>query len=170
MKHTLALVLMVFGLVGCASGSLTRFPVAQYVDDMEAVELSFACITKKKECISGLYLDNMQVHEAALDYSLFTTGMNPSTVYKVRIPPSKYQFAPYGPPHLPQSSRFINIPKDSCVIYTADTPGYNYFNLFEKLKDNELVYSLIDCNDFKKLTEGFTETALEEPIYFTKQR
>lgn len=64
---------MVFGIVSCASGSLTRFPVAQYIDDKDAIELSFACITKSKvSCIAGLYLDNMQVHEAYGDYSLLT--------------------------------------------------------------------------------------------------
>jgi len=170
MKNIL-LTLMVFGVVGCASGSLTRFPVAQYVDDKNTIELSFACITKSKiSCTAGLYLDNMQVYEAYGDYSLLKGGMELNVVYKLKIPPSKYQFSPSGPGNLDQLNRFIEVKNDSCVIYTADTPDYNPFNIFAKLKDNELVWSLIDCDDFKKLTESFSETVLEEPIYFTKQR
>ena len=46
MKHTLALVLMVFGIVGCASGTLAIFPIDEYKDDINAVELHFACLAK----------------------------------------------------------------------------------------------------------------------------
>lgn len=66
--------------------------------------------------------------------------------------------------------RFLDISSNSCAIYTADTPDFNYLNLFEKLKPNELVWSLIDCAQFEILTEGLNEIELIEPIYFNKQK
>ena len=39
MNKFLALLLL-FGIVGCASGALERFPVSSYVDDKESVELN----------------------------------------------------------------------------------------------------------------------------------
>tara|TARA_B100001059_G_scaffold208160_1_gene220233 strand:+ start:80 stop:589 length:510 start_codon:yes stop_codon:yes gene_type:complete len=168
MKKLLALFLL-FGIVGCASSALLRFPVAQYVEDNSAVELRFACITKRNFCIAGLYLDNMQVHEAYGDYSIFNSGMNPKNIYKLRVPPSKYKFSSDGSANS-NLDRFLDISRNSCAIYIADTTDYNWLNIFEKLKPNELTWSLIDCNEFDKLTSNFDEIELLQPIYFTKQK
>ena len=165
MKKLLALFLL-FGIVGCSSNALLRFPVAQYVNDDKAVELRFACITKKDICISGLYLDNMQVHEAFGDYSIFNTGMNPANTYKLKVPRGKYKFSGSGPGAKPSLDRFLNISSDSCAVYIADT-HITILNAFDKLKPNELVWSLIDCTEFNELTTGLEEIELFEPIYFT---
>ena len=170
-KHLIVLIaLLGFGLVGCASPALLRFPVEQYINDAESVELKFACITKKDICIAGLYLDNMQVYEAFGDYSIFKGGINPSNIYKLKIPPAKYKFSASGQHGDIALERFLDISSNSCAIYTADTPDFNYLNLFEKLKPNELVWSLIDCAQFEILTEGLNEIELIEPIYFNKQK
>ena len=168
MKKLLALFLL-FGIVGCASSALLRFPVAQYVEDDSAVELRFACITKRSFCIAGLYLDNMQVHEAYGDYSIFNSGMNPENTYKLKVPPSKYKFSSDGSANS-NLDRYLDISADSCAIYIADTDDYNWLNIFEKLKPNELTWSLIDCNEFDKATNDSDEIELLQPIYFTKQK
>jgi len=155
-------------IVSCASPALLKFPISEYVDDESAVELHFACITKSSSCLAGLYLDNMQIHEAWGDYR-FEGGMLTDKTYSVKIPPSKYKFSSStgDASHL---DRFLDISKNSCAIYKADTPDFNYLNIFEKLKPDELVWSLIDCSDFNRMTSGFDEIKLTEAVSFSRQK
>lgn len=157
-----------FYVVSCASPALLKFPISEYIDDENAVELRFACITTSSNCIAGLYLDNMQIHEAWGDYR-FQGGMLTDKIYSVKIPPSKYKFSSStgNASHL---DRFLDISQNSCAIYIADTPDFNYFNIFEKLKPNELVWSLVDCTEFNKMTSGFDELKLTQSVSFSRQK
>ena len=111
----------------------------------------------------------MQVHEAFGDYTIFNTGMNPKNTYKFKVPRGKYKFSGRGPGANPSLDRYLNITSDSCAIFIADT-HITIFNAFDRLKPNELVWSLIECNKFNELTEGFEEIELYEPIYYTNQK
>lgn len=161
-------IFILFCVVSCASPALLKFPISEYVDDESAVELRFACITTRSYCLAGLYLDNMQIHEAWGDYR-FDGGMLSDKTYSVKIPPSKYKFSSStgDASHL---DRFLDISQNSCAIYNADTPDFNYLNIFEKLKPNELVWSLVDCTEFNKITVGFDESKLIQPVSFSKQK
>lgn len=150
MKNIFALVLIVFGLVGCASGTLAIFPIDEYKDDVNAVELHFACLANT--CISGLYLDRMQIIEGYGDYKAFSGGVEPKTKYIVMVPPSKYLVARNGVGHLDAFDRFIDINSKTCI--TVSSISFS-LNIFATVKNDEGSWVKTNCNEYDEITEGY---------------
>ena len=141
---------MLFGIVGCASGTLAIFPIAESKNDINAVELHFACLSNT--CISGLYLDRMQVIEGYGDYKAFSGGLEPKTKYIVMVPPSKYLVARNGVGHLDGFDRFIDINSKTCI--TVSTISFN-LNIFATVKNDEGSWIKTNCNEYDEITEDY---------------
>ena len=163
MKKLLALLLL-SGIVGCASGALERFPISSYVDDKESVELHFACLSKSV-CIQGLYLDYMQVYEGSGDYTLTKGGLELKTKYMIKIPEEKYLFSPYGVNRLDAYDKFISVKGKTCVTIQNVSIG---LNIFAPIKNNEGSWVAVDCLKFNELTKDYDEVILKNPVSFVK--
>lgn len=150
-KHLpVLIVLLGFGLVGCASGVLQQFPINDYSDDTSAVELHFAC--ESDTCIAGLYLDNKQVLEGFGDYRAFRGGLEPKTKYIVKVPPSKYLVGTNGKNYLDEYNRFIQVSDRTCITYNEVTIG---INIFAPSKNGEGSWVDIDCKEYDLITNEF---------------
>ena len=168
MKKLVALLLL-FGIVGCASNIVPQFPIAQYVDDRRAVELHFACIAKvglSDDCIQGLYLDYEQVYEAFGDFTISKGGLKKETKYMIRLPKSKYLFSPYGKGRMGNGAydKFINVNDKTCVTIQEVKLG---INIFARVKDNQGSWVSIDCSKFDEITKDFDQVFLKNPVTYT---
>jgi hypothetical protein len=169
MKHILALVLMIFGIVGCASNIVPQFPLAQYIDDKKSVELHFACSEKigmTDSCTAGLYIDFEQVHEAFGDFTLTKGGLKKQTKYLIKLPEGKYLFSPYGKGRMGNGAydKFVSVSGKTCVILN---PVEFELNIFARVKNNEGSWVKIDCLEFEKITGDFNQIVLKKPVSFT---
>ena len=156
MKRYLALLLL-FGIVGCASGVVEKFPISSYMNDKKSVQLHFACLSKSI-CIQGLYLDYMKVYEGSGDYTLKKGGLEMSTRYMIKIPEDKYLFSPFGVNRLDAYDKFISVKEKTCVTIQSVSIG---LNIFAPIKDNEGSWVAVDCLKFNELTKDYDEVILK---------
>lgn len=168
MKKILALLLL-SGIVGCASNIVPQFPIAQYLDDRKAVELHFACSEKigmTDICNAGLYIDYEQVHEAFGDFTLTKGGLKKETKYLIKLPEGKYLFSPYGKGRMGNGAydKFVTVSGKTCVILN---PVEFELNIFARVKNNEGSWVSIDCSKFDEITEGFNDVILRNPVSYT---
>ena len=168
MKKLLALSLL-FGITSCASNIVPQFPIAQYLDDRRAVDLHFACSEKIRMtdiCNAGLYIDYQQVHEAFGDFTLTKGGLKKETKYLVKLPEDKYLFIPYGKGRMGNGAydKFVSVSGKTCVILN---PVEFELNIFARVKNNEGSWVRVDCSEFDKITAGFNQVILKNPVSYT---
>ena len=155
--------LFLFVIVGCASNIVPKFPIAQYIEDKESVELHFAC---SKYCIEGLYIDYEQVYEAFGDYTLTKGGLKKEEKYLIKLPEGKYLFSPYGKGRMHDGAydKFISVSGKTCVILN---PVELELNIFARVTNNEGSWVRVDCSVFDEITKNFNQVILRNPVSYT---
>lgn len=164
MKHTLLTLLLLFGIIGCATGVAEKFPISSYSNDKNSVELHFACLSGSA-CIAGLYIDYMQVYEGFGEYTLAKGGLQKDTKYIIKIPEDKYLFSPNVVNNFDSFDRFISVKGKTCVTIQKVSIG---LNIFAPIKNNEGSWVRVDCLQFNELTKDYEEVILQNPVSFVK--